>query len=139
MGDAFIAGQQYGRVRAMFDERGRHVKQAGPSIPVEVLGWAGTPAAGDLFQAFADERQAGGQITESDVLLAAASGAIIVGFHVRPDARARELAARERVEIRLYEVIYKVVEELKQALEGMLKPEIREVVLGAAEVRQVFK
>jgi translation initiation factor IF-2 len=213
MGDAFIAGQQYGRVRAMFDERGRQVKQAGPSIPVEVLGWAGTPAAGDLFQAFTDERearevaskrqamhreqefraaktislteiysqisqgevselklvlkgdvdgsvealseslakigssevqvriirQAVGQITESDVLLAAASGAIIVGFHVRPDARARELAARERVEIRLYEVIYKVVEDLKQALEGMLKPEIREVVLGAAEVRQVFK
>jgi len=84
-------------------------------------------------------RQAVGQITESDVLLAAASGAIIVGFHVRPDARARELAGREKVEIRLYEIIYKVVEEVKQALEGMLKPEIREVVLGAAEVRQVFK
>jgi translation initiation factor IF-2 len=213
MGDAFVAGQQYGRVRAMFDERGHHVKQAGPSTPVEVLGWAGTPAAGDLFQAYPDEReareiaarrqalhreqefraaktislteiyaqisqgqvselkivlkgdvdgsvealseslgklgssevqvriirQAVGQITESDVLLAAASGAIIVGFHVRPDARARELAAREKVEIRLYEIIYKVVEEVKQALEGMLKPEIREVVLGAAEVRQVFK
>ncbi|MBI3538976.1 MAG: translation initiation factor IF-2 [Candidatus Eisenbacteria bacterium] len=212
-GDAFIAGQQYGRARAMFDERGRTVPVAGPSTPVEVLGWAGTPAAGDLFQAFAEERearevaarrqavlreqefraaktisftdlhaqiaqgevselklvlkgdvdgsvealseslgkigssevqvriirQAVGQITESDVLLAAASGAIIVGFHVRPDARARELAAREHVEIRLYEVIYKVVEELKSALEGMLKPEIREVVLGAAEVRQVFK
>ncbi|MBI1796757.1 MAG: translation initiation factor IF-2 [Candidatus Eisenbacteria bacterium] len=212
-GDAFIAGQQYGRARAMFDERGRTVPVAGPSTPVEVLGLAGTPAAGDLFQAFAEERearevaarrqavlreqefraaktisftdlhaqiaqgevselklvlkgdvdgsvealseslgkigssevqvriirQAVGQITESDVLLAAASGAIIVGFHVRPDARARELAAREHVEIRLYEVIYKVVEELKSALEGMLKPEIREVVLGAAEVRQVFK
>jgi translation initiation factor IF-2 len=213
LGDAFVAGQQYGRVRAMFDERGRIVKQAGPSTPVEVLGWAGTPAAGDLFQAYQDEReareiaarrqalhreqefraakaisltdiysqisqgevselkivlkgdvdgsvealseslgklgssevqvriirQAVGQITESDVLLAAASGAIIVGFQVRPDARARELAGREKVEIRLYEIIYKVVEEVKQALEGMLKPEIREVVLGAAEVRQVFK
>jgi translation initiation factor IF-2 len=212
-GDAFVAGQQYGRVRAMFDERGHTVKDAGPSTPVEVLGWAGTPAAGDLFQAYPDERearevaarrqalhreqefraakaislteiyaqisqgevselkivlkgdvdgsvealseslgklgssevqvriirQAVGQITESDVLLAAASGAIIVGFHVRPDTRARELAAREKVEIRLYEIIYKVVEEVKQALEGMLKPEIREVVLGAAEVRQVFK
>jgi translation initiation factor IF-2 len=213
LGDAFVAGQQHGRVRAMFDERGHHVKEAGPSTPVEVLGWDGTPAAGDLFQAHEDEReareisakrqalhreqefraakaisltdirsqitrgevselkivlkgdvdgsvealseslgklgsdevqvriirQAVGQITESDVLLAAASGAIIVGFHVRPDARARELAGREKVEIRLYEIIYKVVEEVKQALEGMLKPEIREVVLGAAEVRQVFK
>jgi translation initiation factor IF-2 len=212
-GDAFVAGQQYGRARAMFDERGHHVKSAGPSTPVEVLGWDGTPAAGDLFQAYEDEReareiagkrqalhreqefraaktislteirsqitrgevselkivlkgdvdgsvealseslakigseevqvriirQAVGQITESDVLLAAASGAIVVGFHVRPDARARELAAREKVEIRLYEIIYQVVEEVKQALEGMLKPEIREVVLGAAEVRQVFK
>jgi translation initiation factor IF-2 len=212
-GDAFVAGQQYGRARAMFDERGHHVKSAGPSTPVEVLGWDGTPAAGDLFQAYEDEReareiagkrqalhreqefraaktislteirsqitrgevselkivlkgdvdgsvealseslskigseevqvriirQAVGQITESDVLLAAASGAIVVGFHVRPDARARELAAREKVEIRLYEIIYQVVEEVKQALEGMLKPEIREVELGAAEVRQVFK
>jgi translation initiation factor IF-2 len=213
MGDAFVAGQQHGRVRAMFDERGRLVKDAGPSTPVEVLGWDGTPAAGDLFQAHEDEReareiaarrqamhreqefraaktislteirsqitrgevselkivlkgdvdgsvealaeslgkigsdevqvriirQAVGQITESDVLLAAASGAIVVGFHVRPDAKAREIAAREKVEIRLYEVIYKVVEEVKAALEGMLKPEIREVVLGAAEVREVFK
>ena len=213
LGDAFVAGQQHGRVRAMFDERGHLAKDAGPSTPVEVLGWDGTPAAGDLFQAQDDEReareisakrqalhreqefraakaislteirtqitrgdvselkivlkgdvdgsvealseslgklgseevqvriirQAVGQITESDVLLAAASGAIIVGFHVRPDARARELAGREKVEIRLYEIIYKVVEEVKQALEGMLKPEIREVVLGAAEVRQVFK
>ena len=212
-GDAFVAGQVHGRVRAMFDERGHHVKSAGPSTPVEVLGWDATPAAGDLFQVYADERearevaarrhalhreqehraaqrisltdihsriaqgevgelkivlkgdvdgsvealaeslgklgssevqvriirQAVGQITESDVLLAAASGAIVVGFHVRPDARARELASREKVEIRLYEIIYKVVEEVKQALEGMLKPEIREVVLGAAEVRQVFK
>ena len=75
-------------------------------------------------------RQAVGQITESDVLLAAASGAIIVGFHVRPDARARELADREKVEIRLYDIIYKAVEDVKQALEGLLKPEIKEVVLG---------
>jgi translation initiation factor IF-2 len=211
--DAFVAGQHSGRVRAMFDERGHAQTLAGPSTPAEVLGWSGTPAAGDLFQAFADERearelaskrqalqreqefraaktislseiysqisqgqinelkiiikgdvdgsvealseslgklgssevavrvirQAVGQITESDVLLAAASGAIIVGFHVRPDARVRELASREKVEIRLYEVIYKVVEEVKSALEGMLKPELREVVLGAAEIREVFK
>ena len=213
VGDAFVAGQQYGRVRAMFDERGKHVKQAGPSTPVEVLGWSGTPAAGDLFAAFVEEReareiagkrqalhrehefraakaisltefhsrmtqgeigelrliikgdvdgsvealaesllklsneevkihilrQAVGQISESDVLLAAASSAIIVGFHVRPDARVRDLADREKVEIRLYDIIYKAVEDVKQALEGLLKPELKEVVLGAAEVREVFK
>jgi translation initiation factor IF-2 len=213
VGDAFVAGQQYGRVRAMMDERGRQVREAGPSTPVEVLGWSGTPAAGDLLAAFSEEReareiaskrqalhrehefraakatsltdfmaqlsqgaaselkllikgdvdgsvealsesltklgssevviriirQAVGQISESDVLLAAASGAIIVGFHTRPDARARELAEREGVEIRLYDIIYKAVEDVKQALEGLLKPEIREVVLGSAEVRQVFK
>src|SRR6185295_14493562 len=200
-------------VRAMFDERGHGVKSAGPSTPVEVLGWDGVPAAGDLFGAFEDEReareiaakrsalarehefraakaislaeiysqisqgevselkliikgdvdgsvealseslgklgskevqvrvirQAVGQITESDVLLAAASGAIIVGFHVRPDVRARELAQREKVEIRIYDIIYKVVEEVKQALEGMLKPELKEVILGTAEIREVFK
>jgi len=213
VGDAFVAGQHSGRVRAMFDERGHGKKIAGPSTPVEVLGWSGTPAAGDLFNAFEDEReareiankrqalhreqefraakaislteihsrmtqgetnelkmvikgdvdgsvealaealtrlstsevavriirQAVGQISESDVLLAAASGAIVIGFHTRPDVRARELAEREGVEIRLYDIIYKVVEEVKQALEGKLKPELREVVLGAAEVRQVFK
>jgi translation initiation factor IF-2 len=213
VGHAFVAGQHAGRVRAMFDERGHAVKQAGPSTPVEVLGWDGVPAAGDLFGGFEDEReareiaskrqalarehefraakaislaeiysqisqgevselkliikgdvdgsvealseslaklgtkevqvrvirQAVGQITESDVLLAAASGAIIVGFHVRPDVRARELAQREKVEIRIYDIIYKAVEEVKQALEGMLKPELKEVVLGSAEVREVFK
>jgi translation initiation factor IF-2 len=213
VGEAFVAGQQYGRVRAMFDERGHNVKRAGPSTPVEVLGWGGTPAAGDLFAAFAEEReareiavkrqalhrehefraekaisltefhtrlaqgetselrllikgdvdgsvealsesltklstsevrihilrQAVGQITESDVLLAAASGAIVVGFHVRPDARVRELAEREKVEIRLYDIIYKAQEDVKLALEGMLKPDLKEVVLGSAEVRQVFR
>jgi translation initiation factor IF-2 len=213
VGDAFVAGKNSGRARAMFDERGHAARDAGPSTPVEVLGWSGTPAAGDIFSAFEDEReardiatkrqalhreselraqktltlteiysqvskgevselkliikgdvdgsvealgeslgklgtqevrvhvirQAVGQITESDVLLAQASGAIIVGFHVRPDARARELAASEHVEIRLYDIIYKAVEDVKQALEGLLKPEIKEVVLGTAEVRQVFK
>jgi translation initiation factor IF-2 len=212
-GDPFVAGQHAGRVRAMFNERGQAVRAAGPSTPVEVLGWTGTPAAGDLFNGFADEReardvaykrqavarehefraaksislsefysqvskgemnelkmvikgdvdgsvealsealtklgtkevqvhilrQAVGQISESDVLLAAASGAIIVGFHARPDAKARELAQRESVEIRLYDIIYKAVEDVKSALEGMLKPELKEVVLGSAEVRQVFK
>jgi translation initiation factor IF-2 len=213
VGDAFVAGQHSGRVRAMFDERSRPVKTAGPSTPVEILGWSGTPAAGDHFVSFDDEReareiaakraalhreqefraakaislsdfygrvsqgetnelklilkgdvdgsvealaesftklsnaevkvnvirQAVGQITESDVMLGMASGAIIVGFHVRPDARVRETAEREGVEIRLYDVIYKAVEEVRAALEGMLKPELKEVVLGAAEVRQTFR
>jgi translation initiation factor IF-2 len=213
VGDAFVAGQQYGRVRAMFDERGKHMKLAGPSTPAEILGWSGTPAAGDLFAAFAEEReareiagkrqalhrehefraekaislteiqsrlaggeidelrlvikgdvdgsvealsesltklsnaevkinilrQAVGQITESDVLLAAASGAIVIGFHVRPDARVRDVAEREKVEIRLYDIIYKAVEDVKQALEGLLKPELKEVVIGAADVREVFR
>jgi translation initiation factor IF-2 len=213
VGDAFVAGQHYGRVRAMFDERQRQLRLAGPSTPAEVLGWNGTPAAGDIFAAFDDEReareiankrqalhrehefraaktisladvhtrmsqgeltelkmvlkgdvdgsvealsesltklgtgevavriirQAVGQISESDVLLAAASDAIVVGFHVRPDPRARELAEREKVEIRYYDIIYKAVEDVKQALEGLLKPELKEVVLGTAEVRQLFK
>ena len=213
VGHSFVAGKVSGRVRAMFDERGRPVKSAGPSTPVEVLGWSGTPAAGDLLSAFEDEReareiaskrqalhresefraqkaislaglraqisqgeinelkliikgdvdgsvealseslgklgtaevgvkvirQAVGQITESDVLLAAASGAIVVGFHVRPDAKGRDLAQRERVEIRIYDIIYKAVEDVRLALEGMLKPELKEVILGTAEVRQVFK
>jgi translation initiation factor IF-2 len=213
IGDAFVAGQQWGRVRAMFDERGHSVKTAGPSTPVEVLGWNGTPGAGDPFTAFDDERearelankrqalhreqefraaktisltefhsrmtqgemselkmiikgdvdgsvealseslaklstsevqvrvirQAVGQISESDVLLAAASGAIVLGFHTRPDPRARELAEREKVEIRFYDVIYKAVEEVRSALEGLLKPELKDVVLGTAEVRQVFR
>jgi translation initiation factor IF-2 len=212
-GDAFVAGSQYGRVRAMFDERSQPVKEAGPSRPVELLGWSGAPAAGDLFVSFEDERdardlatrraaqhreqefradktisleevkkfmdkgelselkllikgdvdgsvealseslgklgnkevqvrvirQAVGQITESDVLLAAASGAIIIGFHVRPDAKVREAAEREHVQIRLYDIIYKAVEDVRAALEGMLKPELNEVVIGAAEIRQVFK
>ena len=213
VGDPFVAGQVFGRVRAMYDERRKIVKEAPPSTPAEVVGWSGTPSAGDLFVSPEDEhearevaskraalhrehefrsskaislttfhetlgkgganelkmiikgdvdgsvealgeslqklstgevavrviRSAVGQITESDVLLAAASDAIIVGFHVRPDVRAREMAEREKVEIRLYDIIYKAQEDVKLALEGMLKPELKEVVLGSAEVRQVFK
>jgi translation initiation factor IF-2 len=213
VGQPFVSGHHSGRVRAMYDERSHLVKEAGPSTPVEVVGWSGVPSAGEIFNGIEDEReardiasrrqalarehefraakstslsdihqriaqgeanelmmilkgdvdgsveavsesltklstgevqvkvirQAVGQITESDVLLAQASGAIIIGFHVRPDTKARELAQREKVEIRLYEVIYKVVEDVRQALEGMLKPEEREVVLGSAEVREVFK
>ncbi|MEQ1834622.1 MAG: translation initiation factor IF-2, partial [Candidatus Eisenbacteria bacterium] len=213
VGDPFVAGQVYGRVRAMYDERRKVIKEAPPSTPAEVVGWNGTPSAGDLFVSPEDEREARevatkraalhrehehrstksislttfqetlgkggaselkmlikgdvdgsvealseslqklstsevavrvirsavGQITESDVLLAAASDAIIVGFHVRPDVRAREMAEREKVEIRLYDIIYKAQEDVKLALEGMLKPELKEVVVGQAEVRQVFR
>jgi translation initiation factor IF-2 len=214
VGDDFICGQFSGRVRAMFDERGQSVDSAGPSIPVQILGFEGVPEAGDAFTVMKDasqardiaqkrqrlereaqhrrtsrvktledfmaERAAGGtatlrviikadqggpaealadalaqlstaevkveivhrgvgSITESDVLLAKASGAIIIGFHVRPDSNARASAERERVEIRTYRVIYEAVDEVKAAMEGLLAPERKEIVLGEAEVRQLFK
>jgi len=214
VGDDFISGQYAGRVRAMYDERGQAVDIAGPSAPVQVLGFEGVPEAGDSFQVMGDasaardiaqkrqrlEREAQhrrtgrvktledfmaehaesgvatlkiiikadqggpaealadalaqlstsevkvevvhrgvGAITESDVLLAKASGAIIVGFHVRPDSNARAAAERERVEIRTYRIIYEAVEEVRAAMEGLLAPEKREVVLGEAEARQIFK
>jgi translation initiation factor IF-2 len=213
VGTPFVAGQAYGKVRALLNERGQTLREAGPSAPVEVLGWDTLPQAGDAFNAVADEREAReiagkrqqlareqerrgvkhvtltelyaqikegavsdlnliikgdvdgsvealadalgrlstsevrcnvihqgvGQIAESDVLLAAASNAIIIGFHVRPDPRARELANREKVDIRLYSVIYEAVDEVKQAMSGLLKPEKKEVVLGSAEVRRVFQ
>jgi translation initiation factor IF-2 len=213
-GDDFICGQFYGRVRAMYDERGQTVDAAGPSTPVQVLGFEGVPEAGDTFQVMTDaaaardiaqkrqrlereaqhrrtgrvktledfmaERAEGGAaalriiikadqggpaealadalaqlstpevkvevvhrgvgaITDSDVLLAKASNAIIIGFHVRPDSNARASAEREKVEIRTYRIIYEAVEEVKAAMAGLLAPEKREVVLGEAEVRQLFK
>jgi translation initiation factor IF-2 len=196
----------------MTNERGKPVRNAPPSTPVEVIGWSGAPQAGDRFTVYADEREARevagkrqqvareqdnrqtrritleqlheqmvtgavtelnlvlkgdvdgsvealaeafsrlgssevkirvirqsvGQISESDVLLAAASNAVIVGFHVRPDPKARELANQEKVDIRLYQVIYEAVEDLKKALSGLLKPEVKETITGTAEVRNVF-
>jgi len=214
VGDDFISGQYHGRVRAMYDERGQTVSEAGPSTPVQVLGFEGVPEAGDTFTVMADaaaardiaqkrqrlereaqhrrtgrvktledfmaERAEGGAaalriiikadqggpaealadalaqlstpevkvevvhrgvgaITDSDVLLAKASNAIIIGFHVRPDSNARASAEREKVEIRTYRIIYEAVEEVKAAMEGLLTPEKKEVVLGEAEVRQIFK
>ncbi|HWH03798.1 MAG TPA: translation initiation factor IF-2 [Gemmatimonadales bacterium] len=214
VGDDFICGQFSGRVRAVTDERGQTVKEAGPSIPVQILGFEGVPEAGDTFTVMEDagaareiaqkrqrlEREAQhrrtgrvktledfmaervdggaaslkiiikadqggpaealadalaqlstsevkvevvhrgvGAITDSDVLLAKASNAIIIGFHVRPDSNARASAERERVEIRTYRIIYEAVDEVKSAMEGLLAPEKKEVVLGEAEVRQVFK
>jgi len=214
-GDNFICGAFSGRVRALQDERGKAVKTAGPSAPVQVLGFEGVPQAGDSFSVVADagaareiaqkrqrldreaqnrrtsragvtleeffaqraEGEVGklaiiikadqggpaealadqlaqlstaevkvevvhrgvGAITDSDVLLAKASNAIIIGFHVRPDSNARASAAREHVDIKLYRVIYEAVEEVRAALEGLLKPEEKETILGEAEVRQLFK
>ncbi len=213
VGDNFIAGHNYGKVRAMSDENEKRVKSIGPSQPALVTGFEGVPQAGDKFVVMADEkatrtisskrqqlkreqdskqvkmvtldqiseriklgevttlpvmvkadvdgsaealadalislntdeveiqiiRKAVGPISESDVLLASASGAVIVGFQVRANAKARDLAEKEKVEIRLYSVIYDAINDLKLALEGMLKPSIDEVVVGQAEVRETFK
>ena len=214
-GESFICGLYAGRVRALQDERGRPVQEAGPSAPVQVLGLEGIPQAGDAFTVVVDsvqareiaqkrqrldreaqnrrtsragvtleeffaQRAAGeagvlrliikadqggpaealadalsqmstsevrvevvhrgvGSITDSDVLLAKASGAIVIGFQVRPNSNARASAAREHVDIRLYKIIYEAVEDVKAALEGLLKPVRKEVILGEAEVRQLFK
>jgi translation initiation factor IF-2 len=199
VGDNFVAGAVYGKVRAMFDERSEAVKEASPSTPVEVLGLQGMPLAGDSFQSVDDEKarqvsqyrqeklretamnktsrltldqlhrqlaegeakevaivlkcdvqgsqealsemltklstdkvkvrilhSSVGAITETDVLLAAASNAIIVGFNVRPEPKARELATREKVDVRLHTIIYNVVDEIKRAMTGMLEPIIKE-------------
>ena len=214
VGEDFICGHLAGRVRALLDERGNRVEVAGPSIPVQVLGFEGVPEAGDAFvvvenateaREVAQKRQrldreaahrrssrgvslediskhleAGevqalnliikadqggpaealadafaqistsevrvevihrgvGSITESDILLAKASNAIIIGFHVRPDSNARAAAEREHVDVRTYRVIYEAVEDVRAALEGMLAPEERETVTGEAEVLQTFK
>ena len=214
VGDPFVAGQFSGRVRAMMDERGQRVKEAGPSTPVQLLGLDGVPDAGDAFvvlgseqevkeialrrqqlrreqgfmqsrrrftlddiskqialgdiqelpliikgdvngsvEALADEllrlstsevqvsvvMKGVGEITESDVLLAAASNAIILGFHVRPNLKARKLAESEGVDIRTYRVIYETVNEVRAALEGMLTPEEKEEITATIEVRDIFK
>jgi translation initiation factor IF-2 len=217
VGDPFIAGQVFGRVRAMFDDRGHAIDKAGPSTPIEVLGLQGVPAAGDQLQVVGDATQAQhiasqrqmqarmaaiartsargleqlfsdksavkelkvilkadvqgsveavrdvlnklttervkisiirsgvGAITESDVMLAAASSkdmgraAVIIGFNVRPQSRAREIAENEGVDIRLHTIIYKVEEEIRLAMLGLLDATKREVITGHAEVRQVFR
>jgi translation initiation factor IF-2 len=213
VGDSFVCGHYDGRVRAMLDERGNAVPQAGPGIPVQILGISGVPAAGDHMVVMEAERaseisgtrqrldrekqlriksrgvkltdisrmlaegktatlnliikgdvdgsvqalsdallQLGtsevkvdvihrgvGAINESDVLLATSAGAIVIGFHVRPTGEARQVAAREGVDIKLYSIIYEAVEDVRAALEGMLAPEEKEVLLGVAEVRQLFK
>ncbi|MCL8207988.1 MAG: translation initiation factor IF-2, partial [Actinomycetia bacterium] len=215
VGDAFVSGHVWGRVRALINDRGERVKEATPSMPVEVLGFTEVPDAGDDFVVLADDKQAReiaearrqrrraketealaprgvtldefyqrlkdrevkdlnlvvkadvqgsvealvhsltklgneevrvrvlhsgvGAISESDVMLAAASSAIVIGFGVTAEAKARQLAEHERVDLRTYRVIYDVVDDVRQALTGMLAPKYQEVVLGRAEVREVFR
>ena len=213
VGDIVLAGQYFGHVKAMFNERGEKMEKAGPSEPALILGLNGAPQAGDKFNVMSNEKEARqlankreqlqreqglrtqkhitldeigrriaignfqelnvivkgdvdgsiealsdsliklstdeiqvniihkavGQITEGDVLLAAASNAIIVGFQVRPSMGARKLAEKEQIDIRLYSVIYQAIEELKSAMEGMLSPEIKEEIIATVEVLETFK
>ena len=213
VGDVIISGSYYGRVKAMFNERGQKVTEAGPSTPVSMLGLNGAPAAGEKFNVMSDEKEAKniankreqllriqgiktqkhltleeigrriaignfkelnvivkgdvdgsvealsdsliklsteevrvnvihkavGQISESDVLLAEASDAVIIGFQVRPSAEARRAAEKEGIEIRLYSVIYDCINEVKEGIEGLLEPEKKEEVTATAEVKQTFK
>jgi translation initiation factor IF-2 len=211
--DTVVSGTSWAKIRAMLDENGQQVKQAGPSKPVQILGWSATPNAGDDVREVGDEREARhltqereakvraaeqisarpptltelmaqarrdevpvlniilktdvqgslgaledafaklpqdevrvnvihsapGAIAQSDISLAMASNAIVVGFNVRPDAQARELAEKEGVDVRLYRVIYDAINDIRAALSGMLSPEERETELGAAEVRTLFR
>jgi translation initiation factor IF-2 len=213
VGDVFLSGAVYGRVRALINDRGERVKEVGPSMPVEVLGFNQLPEAGDDFVILEDERQAKsiadarasrtrastevgnrgvsldefyqrlkdeamrdlnlvikadvhgsaealaqsvaklsneevrvrvlhtgvGSVTESDVMLAQASGAIIIGFGVGIESKARQLAEREHVDVRQYRIIYEVLDDVKQALTGLLAPKFQELFLGRAEVREVFR
>ncbi|MCQ2438070.1 MAG: translation initiation factor IF-2, partial [Clostridia bacterium] len=213
VGDTIVAGTAYGRVRAMVNDLGERVKSAGPSQPVEVIGFNDVPEAGDTISAVdddslsrkvAEERKdklraalikrqqkatlddlfgqisagqikdlniiikadvqgsveavrqsleklsndevrvrtihgAVGAINESDVMLASTANAIIIGFNVRPDANARDMAEREKIDVRLYRVIYQAIEDVEKAMKGLLAPKFREVLLGHATVRQPFK
>jgi translation initiation factor IF-2 len=212
VGDALLSGAHVGKVRALIDDTGKRIQSAGPSTPVEVIGFSEVPAAGDIFTVTEDEKKARqialarfqkqrsieiakakkltldelyikikegqikelniiikgdvqgsveaikdafenithpevkvrvihtsvGGINESDVMLATASNAIIIGFNVRPEAKASQIAEKEGVDIRLYNVIYEAIEDVRKALEGLLEPTLKEKVLGRAEVRQVF-
>ncbi len=161
--DMVFSGQASGRIRAMFNDQGKQVKKAGPSTPVLILGLNEVPEAGDMIYAVKDEKEARnyaqkikdhnrndevkvniihgavGGITESDVNLASASSAIIIGFNVRPTQVALDMAKNESIEIRTYRVIYDAIEDVKNAITGMLKPQYQEEVLGRATVRDTFK
>ena len=175
-GDIMLAGMEYGRIRAMLDENGNELKEAGASTPVEILGLSGTPNAGDEVVIVENERKAReianlrqgkqgsvearsdsllklatdevkmniiasgiGGITESDVQLAIASEAIIIAFNVRADANAKKLAENEGVDLRYYSIIYEAIDQVKAAMQGMLSPEVREEIIGLAQVREVFR
>jgi translation initiation factor IF-2 len=211
-GEAFVSGTCYGKVRALFDENGKPLKNAGPSMPAEVLGFSDVPVAGDIFQAVSDLEKAKkitqyrlsllkkeqplrpehltlddlfkkieeeaikelpliikadvqgsvdvlkdilpplstdqvkinvvhyatGNISESDVLLASASNAIIIGYNIKPDQKIMSLAKEEKVEIRTYNVIYQLTDDIKKALKGLIEPALKEVYLGRAEIRRIF-
>ena len=213
VGDVILAGSYSGKVKALYNERGLPINQAGPSMPAQVLGLDGAPSSGDLFNVMEDDKEARsvatrrlqlqreqglrtkkhitldeigrriaigdfqelnlivkgdvdgsiealsdallklstekiainiimkgvGQITESDVLLASASDAIVIGFQVRPSVSARKLAEQEQIQIKLYSIIYDAMEEVKSAMEGMLAPEFEEKIVGNIEVRETFK
>ncbi|CDM68861.1 Translation initiation factor IF-2 [Clostridium bornimense] len=212
VGDSILVGNTYGRIRAMFDHKGKNVKEAGPSVPVEILGLSEVPVSGDKFEVVKDEKTARnmaeerkeaaksaylntnkvsledlysqiqegkvkelsiivkadvqgsvqalsqsleklstdavkvrvihgavGAISETDVTLAAASNAIIIGFNVRPDSNAVAIAEKEKVDMETYRIIYDAIDDVKAAMIGMLEPEYKEVVLGTAEVRQTYK
>jgi translation initiation factor IF-2 len=212
VGDPFVTGLYYGKVRALIDDQGKNVREAPPSTPVEILGISGVPQVGDSFIVVSDERKARlistirlekqrneglrktakvtledlyerikkgevkelklilkadvqgsvqaitdslerlgspevnlkvihgsvGAITESDIMLASSSNAIILGFNVRPEPKAANLAEREKVDIRSYTIIYDLIKDVQAALKGMLEPTYKEVILGRAEIRQVF-
>ncbi len=213
IGDVVLAGSYFGHAKAMYNERGKKVEEAGPATPVQILGLNGAPQAGDKFNVMDGDKEARdiankreqlqreqsmrtqkhitldeigrriaignfqeinivvkgdvdgsiealsdsliklsteeiqvniihkgvGQISESDVLLAAASNAIIIGFQVRPSMNARKLAEKEEIDIRLYSVIYDAINEVRDAMEGMLSPEIKEEIVATVEVREIFK
>ena len=213
VGDYVLAGKNHGKIKAMQDERGKNVKEAGPSTPISILGLDGAPTAGDKFTVYEDEREAKqiaakrtqlmreqsvrvqrhitldeigrrialgqfkelniilkgdvdgsvealsdsfsklsteeiqiniihkgvGAITESDVMLASASDAIIIGFNVRPAGNAKQLAEKEEIDIRHYSIIYAAIDDLRDAMEGMLSPEMKEEITGTAEIRELFK
>jgi translation initiation factor IF-2 len=213
IGDPFVVGVYSGKIRAMFDDQGRAIDEAGPSTPVEILGISGVPAAGDPFEGVESEKFAKqisqkrldylriesakkvkkvtleslnemiregevqelriivkadvdgssqalkealeklstdeirvkvihsstGGINESDVMLASASNAIIIGYHVRPAGRVSEIAEKEHVSIKFYNIIFEATDQIKAAMEGMLSPEIKEEITGTGEIRQVFK
>lgn len=213
IGDPIVVGHTYGRVRAMVNDKGRRIKSAGPSTPLEITGLHDVPQAGDQFKVFADEKKARfigesraikqreselgtnsrvslddlfsqikegeikelnviikgdvqgsvealkgslekievegvrvkiihtgvGAVTESDIILASASNAIVIGFNVRPEPNAKATADQEKVDVRLHRIIYNVIDEIESGMKGMLDPEFREKVIGTAEVRQTFK